>query len=240
MKQLITIIIFSLLFCACGTSPQNNSMALVLSDTEIIKINPGSPHLIRADMAKTIDTKKLLDMIQSIDYIKLDSSEPMGPINKMVVTNDKIFIMDSFAAQQIFVFDKTGKLLYRIKNKGRGPKEYISIWDMQVDTIRNEILVNDALARSYLYYSTDDGTFLRREKGIANCYLARIDSLYINLTGVGQDFNDNENWAIIISDKDSVLFKGFEPTPLQNDDFIINSFLSSTYKCNFLGADNKQ
>lgn len=42
MKQLITIIIFSLLFCACGTSPQNNSMALVLSDTEIIKINPGS------------------------------------------------------------------------------------------------------------------------------------------------------------------------------------------------------
>ena len=178
MKQLITIIIFSLLFCACGTSPQNNSMALVLSDTEIIKINPGSPHLIRADMAKTIDTKKLLDMIQSIDYIKLDSSEPMGPINKMVVTNDKIFIMDSFAAQQIFVFDKTGKLLYRIKNKGRGPKEYISIWDMQVDTIRNEILVNDALARSYLYYSTDDGTFLRREKGIANCYLARIDSLY--------------------------------------------------------------
>jgi len=175
-------------------------------------------------MAKTIDTKKLLDMIQSIDYIKLDSSEPMGPINKMVVTNDKIFIMDSFAAQQIFVFDKTGKLLYRIKNKGRGPKEYISIWDMQVDTIRNEILVNDALARSYLYYSTDDGTFLRREKGIANCYLARIDSLYINLTGVGQDFNDNENWAIIISDKDSVLFKGFEPTPLQNDDFIINSF----------------
>ena len=54
--------------------------------------------------------------------------------------------------------------------------------------------------------------------------MARIDSIYINLTGVGQDFNDNENWAIIISDKDSVLFKGFEPTPLQNDDFIINSF----------------
>ena len=228
MKQPITIIIFSILFCACGTSPQNNSMALALSDTEIIKINPGSPHLIRADMAKTIDTKKLLDMIQSIDYIKLDSSEPMGPINKMIVTNDKIFIMDSFAAQQIFVFDKTGKLLYRIKNKGRGPKEYISIWDMQVDTIRNEILVNDALARSYLYYSTDDGTFLRRKKGIANCYLAHIDSLYINYQIPGQDFNDNENWAILVSDKDSVLYKGFAPTPLQDNNFAVNSF---TYDC---------
>ena len=132
--------------------------------------------------------------------------------------------MDAHVAQRIFVFDKTGKLLFRIKNKGRGPKEYLSIWDMQVDTIRNEILVNDALARSYLYYSTDDGTFLRREKGIANCYLAHIDSLYINFTGVGQDFNDTENWAIIISDKDSVLFKGFEPTPLQNDDYVSNNF----------------
>ena len=95
---------------------------------------------------------------------------------------------------------------------------------MQVDTIRNEILVNDALARSYLYFSTDDGTFLRREKGIANCYLARIDSLSINLQIPGQDFNDDENWAILVSDKDSVLYKGFAPTPLQDNNFAVNSF----------------
>ena len=224
MKQLTSAILTTTLFCACGTPSQNNSMALELSDTKIIKITHDTPHPIRADNARVIGMDEMLDRVKSIDYIKLDSSEPVGVIDKMIVTNDKIFIMDSFAAQQIFVFDKTGKLLFRIKNKGRGPKEYISIWDMQVDTIRNEILVNDALARSYLYYSTDDGTFLRREKGIANCYLAHIDSLYINFTGVGQDFNDTENWAIIISDKDSVLFKGFEPTPLQNDDYVSNNF----------------
>ena len=223
MKQLTAIILTALIW-ACGAQPQNDSRALELSDTKIIKITHDTPHPIRADNARIIGMDEMLDRVKSIDYIKLDSSEPVGVINKMIVTKDKIFILDAYVAQQIFVFSKMGKLLYRIKNKGRGPKEYQSIRDMQVDTIRNEILVNDALARSYLYYSTDDGTFLRREKGIANCYLARIDSLYINLTGVGQDFNDNENWAIIISDKDSVLFKGFEPTPLQNDDFIINSF----------------
>ena len=184
MKQPITIIIFSILFCACGTSPQNNSMALVLSDTEIIKINPGSPHLIRADMAKTIDTKKLLDMIQSIDYIKLDSSEPIGEISKMVVTRDKIFILDAHIAQQIFVFNKTGKLLFRIKNKGRGPKEYISIWDMQVDTIRNEILLNDALARSYLYFSAD---------AVACRLCVGYFLFHIRLCGVG---NDREIFAV--------------------------------------------
>jgi len=224
MKQLTATIITALFCAACGTTQLKNSLALELSDVDAIHIMPGTPHPIRADNAKIISTAELLDMVRQVDYIKLDSSEPIGVIDKMIVTKDKIYILDCYTAQQIFVFDKTGNLLFRIKNKGRGPKEYLSVADMQVDTIRNEILVNDALARSYLYFSTDDGTFLRREKGIANCYLARIDSLYINLTGVGQDFNDNENWAIIISDKDSVLFKGFEPTPLQNDDFIINSF----------------
>ena len=228
MKQLTAAVLASILFCACDTQPQSNSMALELSDTKIIKITHDTPHPIRADNARVIGMDEMLDMVKSIDYIKLDSSEPVGVIDKMIVTNDKIFIMDSFAAQQIFVFDKTGKLLFRIKNKGRGPKEYISIWDMQVDTIRNEILVNDALARSYLYYSTDDGTFLRREKGIANCYLARIDSLSINLQIPGQDFNDDENWAILVSDKDSVLYKGFAPTPLQDNNFAVNSF---TYDC---------
>ena len=224
MKQLTATIITALFCAACGTSPQNDSRALVLSDTKIIKITHDTPHPIRADNAKIISTAELLDMVRQVDYIKLDSSEPIGVIDKMIVTKDKIYILDCYTAQQIFVFDKTGNLLFRIKNKGRGPKEYLSVADMQVDTIRNEILVNDALARSYLYFSTDDGTFLRREKGIANCYLARIDSLSINLQIPGQDFNDDENWAILVSNKDSVLYKGFAPTPLQDNNFAVNSF----------------
>ena len=223
MKQLTAIILTALIW-ACSPQPQNSSKALELSDTEIITILPGNPHPIRADQAKIIGMDEMLNMVKSVDYIKLDSSDPIGTINKMIVTSDKIFIMDAHVAQRIFVFDKTGNLLFRIKNKGRGPKEYLSIRDMQVDTIRNEILVNDALARSYLYFSTDDGTFLRREKGIANCYLARIDSLSINLQIPGQDFNDDENWAILVSDKDSVLYKGFAPTPLQDNNFAVNSF----------------
>ena len=224
MKRLTATIIAALFCAACGTTQLKNSPALNLSDVHAIHIMPDTPLLIRADNAKIISTAELLDMVEQVDYIKLDSSEPIGEISKMIVTGDKIFILDAHIAQQIFVFDRTGKLLYRIKNKGRGPKEYISIWDMQVDTIRNEILLNDALARSYLYFSADDGQFIRREKGIANCYVARIDSLYVNLQNNGQDFNDEENWAILITDKDSVIYKGFEFKPIQEGDYIVNSF----------------
>lgn len=54
--------------------------------------------------------------------------------------------------------------------------------------------------------------------------MAHIDSLYINYQIPGQDFNDDENWAILVSNKDSVLYKGFAPTPLQDNNFAVNSF----------------
>ena len=37
MKQLTAAVLASILFCACDTQPQSNSMALELSDTKIIK-----------------------------------------------------------------------------------------------------------------------------------------------------------------------------------------------------------
>ena len=132
MKQLTATIITALFCAACGTTQLKNSLALELSDVDAIHIMPGTPHPIRADNAKIISTAELLDMVRQVDYIKLDSSEPIGVIDKMIVTKDKIYILDCYTAQQIFVFDKTGNLLFRIKNKGRGPKEYLSVADMQV------------------------------------------------------------------------------------------------------------
>ena len=117
MKQLTATIIAALFCAACGTTQLKNSPALELSDVDSIHIMPGTPHLIRADNAKIISTAELLNMVGQVDYLKLDSSEPIGEISKMVVTRDKIFILDAHIAQQIFVFNKTGKLLFRLSQK---------------------------------------------------------------------------------------------------------------------------
>lgn len=106
MKQLTATIIAALFCAACGTTQLKNSPALELSDVDSIHIMPGTPHLIRADNAKIISTAELLNMVGQVDYLKLDSSEPIGEISKMVVTRDKIFILDAHIAQQIFVFNK--------------------------------------------------------------------------------------------------------------------------------------
>ena len=94
MKQLTATIITALFCAACGTTQLKNSLALELSDVDAIHIMPGTPHPIRADNAKIISTAELLDMVRQVDYIKLDSSEPIGVIDKMIVTKDKIYILD--------------------------------------------------------------------------------------------------------------------------------------------------
>ena len=53
MKQLTAIILTALIW-ACGAQPQNDSRALELSDTKIIKITHDTPHPIRADNARVI------------------------------------------------------------------------------------------------------------------------------------------------------------------------------------------
>ena len=84
MKQLTATIITALFCAACGTTQLKNSLALELSDVDAIHIMPGTPHPIRADNAKIISTAELLDMVRQVDYIKLDSSEPIGVIDKMI------------------------------------------------------------------------------------------------------------------------------------------------------------
>ena len=77
-----------------------------MDNANIIRITANSLQLIRAYNANIISTAELLDMVGQVNYIKLDSSEPIGEISKMVVTRDKIFILDAHIAQQIFVFNR--------------------------------------------------------------------------------------------------------------------------------------
>ena len=208
MKQLTAIILTALIW-ACGAQPQNDSRALELSDTKIIKITHDTPHPIRADNARVIGMDEMLDRVKSIDYIKLDSSEPVGVIDKMIVTKDKIYILDCYTAQQIFVFDKTGNLLFRIKNKGRGPKEYLSVADMQVDTTYDcdgKLLFTPVYSDTvYQFMSVSIVSpkyVIHQKKSIWNLYNQKIPPLEVdklikqnNYTRYAGKFLDGESYA---------------------------------------------
>lgn len=230
MNKLICIVIVStLILSSCKKTVQIENKRLEFSNTDEVKMLNGNPLVIDIDESITISSQELISKVAKIRYVPLDSKELIGDIRKMVVTEKGIYIMDSFMSQAIFVFDKQGKLKFCIDEKGMGPNEYISIWDMQVDEVRNEIMINDALGLSYKYYSSIDGSFIRKEKGIQNCYVAKVNDLYFNMLGFGQAFNKNEDWQLVVTDKDSVLYKGFKLEPIQKNDYMNNN-ISYTYE----------
>jgi len=84
-----------------------------------VKINP--------DEAKT---KKFEDVFCNIRFLKLETSDStlIGGLKNMFVSSEYIFISDF---QGVFVFDHSGKLIHKMKKRGRAaegvPGFYIPI-----------------------------------------------------------------------------------------------------------------
>lgn len=178
---------------------------------------------IDVETAKSISTDDFLLMIKSIDYIQLDTKELIGEVTKMIITDNQIFVLDAFITQRLFVFDRKGKLLFLIQEKGQGPEEYVSIWDFQVDTLKKVIIINDPLSRNNIYYSSINGKFIKKTNSIANCYFSCINDKFINQLADNQDFNKDEDYSLIITVGDSIVMKGFALYPIQKNNYIVNS-----------------
>ena len=53
-------------------------------------------------------------------------------MDKVLVYDNKIYILDAFVAEKVFIFDKRGVLLKTIDNKGQGPDEYAGLSGMSI------------------------------------------------------------------------------------------------------------
>ena len=78
---------------------------------------------ININDAQTMNYQPLLD---SINYIPLETTDQslIGNIGKIYITPSNILIFDS-KQTAILLFDKEGKFIRKIGQKGRGPEEYL-------------------------------------------------------------------------------------------------------------------
>lgn len=99
--------------------------------------------------------------IKELKYIPLETRSEclMSSINKMLVKDNKIYILDNDVANSIFVFSLEGKFIYKINKPGKGPGEYLSLIDFDVDKFGN-IFVNDQMSRKIIKYSNNGANFL--------------------------------------------------------------------------------
>ena len=122
----------------------------------------------RQDTAQNIDgmTRLLLtketeatpaDFIADYRYVPLGTTrQPVGNIDQLLVTDDRIIVVDKERAQTVFIFDLDGNPCAEIYRLGRGPQEYYHIDHVTLTPgEKPQLAILDGRGNKVLFYDLD-------------------------------------------------------------------------------------
>ena len=100
------------------------------------------------------------EVIDSISILKLNENEKsfFVAISKLMVHNDTLYVFDRFGRDLLVSFDRNGNYITTFSQKGGGPKEYVRLWDFDVDA--DYVYLYDRAAQKMLYYD-HAGNFIK-------------------------------------------------------------------------------
>lgn len=152
MKNIVAILIM-IISCLSCTNEKNQTKGQFQS--EVIKV----------DFEKEYTQTKFPNTNYSMTIQRLEDNEayPIGYIDKLIVNNEKIYIMDCFKAKAIFIYNRDGKLLHVINSKGEGPGEFIFPQDLEIDKETGNIIVMDMSSGKFIFYSSE-GEYIKEFK----------------------------------------------------------------------------
>lgn len=119
----------------------------------------------------TIDPKEALDSIlfsevfEKISYTKIttDDNFLVGRIDKLVISDEYIFILDRDLSRSVFCIDKSGNKVFEIHRLGKGPGEYVDLRDIAYDFRQKELLLFCGVRQRVIWFDLQ-GNYLREKK----------------------------------------------------------------------------
>lgn len=125
--------------------------------------NVNGEDLYVCDYFKTSDstvTVNLSDLVKSLEVVKLDSDTAATVGGGGVHFSDNYMLIQAGYQQPVKMFDRQGNYLRNIGKVGRGPGEYLSLYDIQLDEKNNRIFFMPWQTR-YLYEYNMEGEFVK-------------------------------------------------------------------------------
>ena len=199
-KALILMILISLIY-SCKNSDKS-------------KFSNGDFIEIKVDPFASKETK-LSEIGESIRYVKLETRPEclIGDGRSMRIYKDRILVYQS---NSILCFDITGKYLFKIYKKGKGPDEYSAIYDYLINEIENTIEILDGRGMQILRFDLK-GKYL--DKISIDLYarkFAVIDSSSYYFYTMGLDIYQREGYNFnlfrVKKDGHSIISKHFAQT----------------------------
>lgn len=215
MNKHISILVTLVLGFSCTGKKQaapevdQQEMKLVVSDNvgNIPRVESDYTEIDATDMKALSYPDFITEFVDSAYFVQLSSDELIGNITKLQIFEDRIYVLDSFSAKKVFIFDMQGKLLKVIDDQGGGPKEYCQLGDMYINEDTLELIIAD-LRGKYVHYNLN-GEWLRSTSVISESY-------YDYPMGQDSAFNFMVyDYSLVLSKGSEVLKKAFPVYPIQ-------------------------
>ena len=212
MKYVPLILIGLLFSCNRNTEPSNTT-------------RPDVTQIDTIACAPEYDTP-LDSIIEKIDYVKLRSTEnnPIGEVDALWITPDNIVVADYNLSKSIFIFDRLGRLQATISRLGRGPQEYLSIFDVVLTPDRQRVAVLDNHGKKILYYDLAGNFLFCKELPFYAIGMKYFDEENILMTTYGLGADDpglasypNNNDLLYWVDTTMRIRKSFMPNPFNKN-----------------------
>lgn len=138
---------------SCGKR-ENNTIVTIIDGDKNISIDP----------IQSVDNTYFSNIFSSIEYIQIptDSTFLIGNIDKMIVVDNHIIIMDKYISRSVFIFEKNKQKKVVIHKQGKGPGEYAALQDIFYNAVTNELGIFCNLQRKIVYYSLE-GEYSREQ-----------------------------------------------------------------------------
>ena len=211
-KKLLLIFILSVFLFACGSNSNQRSQSRY-SEEQIASLHLDSTKrlvavtdsMIKIDL-NSFSRKQAFDfasLIKTVRLIPLETTDEsiVDDIDKVIIADSNLVIMDRYKGQGIIIFDKEGRFIKRIPN-GQGPGELVRLYDIAYDADNNELV---AYRHSFFMFYTPSGEFIRQERlpfGFLNFTVIPDGYIFKTLEGQGNGhLGPLENYTMQITDK---------------------------------------
>lgn len=148
VKQILYLFAFFLFACN-GGKPKYIVKDAPQADTICVDIDKAKDHSFR-------------DMFEKIDYILMpyDSVFCIGKVDKLVVTDSLLFVMDRKISRGIYALDRKGNSVIVIHKTGTAPGEYVAMKDISYDEKAQEVKTYCVARKKQIHY-TLQGHFVK-------------------------------------------------------------------------------
>ncbi len=168
-RGIIVILVMSFSFWSCHQKGkktaafENVNPSLIENSVADMPVSSAQSVRIAVDLS---DEMKVLDVsmfADSVHYIPLETSEQslIGKVDKLVIRDSLIYVLDRSKNRGIYVFSFEGKFLQKIGNVGQGPGEYAEPTDISI--YGNTVYVYDQYTHRISLFDRD-GNYLSAKK----------------------------------------------------------------------------